>query len=833
MFQKNRIQVSITLVIAIVLIAQVGLTQETASPAKSLRDVTPDKPLIFSQKTGVSSIVNLDSNLWKQLAQAPFWELVYAELEVQSKVKDIHLAIEPGVSLFSYFFGQDTVFVLPQFEQITEVSPLLMLRLKDSDDTLDAIIVNGIKIALANVAKATSQYGGYTIATIPLPKGAPVGLSCALLDDILALGLGDTTLKKVIDLINDSEGAKAITEDAEFSSIMERLPLPDNSKTGRHLAVFHLDLAKIIAFGSAFYPFVQENIPQQARPIVEMALTWLDLVPSVSSAISITDEGMVSQGYVALNPNATFQNFLKMLQVEPEPPFASIMFVPEDAIGYSGSNLVDLKLIWKTVHDTLSALPRIGEQVLGQLEQLQQQLQFNFEEVLLSWMGNEMGYIYNEHPTFSAKYIAKEICWIIEVTDRQKASRGLQGFTDIGVRLSGGEMAVQSQEYFGETIYELGNLPVPIKPGYALVGDYLLISPSTAYMQKLIDCAAGRRKGLEANPRFQSIKDRLPEKANSIEFSDVRRYAGVIMDNIIKAQIGEEMPTWEDEDLDLDKTVLLQTLELVNLLSQAFGASVSFTVNDGAGLKSNSFVQIKDLEAVVPIVDPDVAKIARNLHIANRYKEAKMLDRALSRYMQVLELDEDNWQAAMGAAQILKEQGKAQQAKEYLARTGLVPEDSWYVIGPFDNETGEGLYIEYPPEEDIQLDAEYEGKEGTVRWEKRTDDTPDGFVDFQHIFDPDQWAVAYAWTKVVSKETREVQLRVGSDDQVIVWLNGEEVTRHERPRSVQIDQDVISVTLNQGENQLLVKVCNEEIDWGFYLRFTDTDGKPLKDLELQ
>ena len=28
-----------------------------------------------------------------------------------------------------------------------------------------------------------------------------------------------------------------------------------------------------------------------------------------------------------------------------------------------------------------------------------------------------------------------------------------------------------------------------------------------------------------------------------------------------------------------------------------------------------------------------------------------------------------------------------------------------------------------------------------------------------------------------------------------------------------------------------VKVCNEMMDWGFYLRFTDADGEPLKGLE--
>ena len=76
-------------------------------------------------------------------------------------------------------------------------------------------------------------------------------------------------------------------------------------------------------------------------------------------------------------------------------------------------------------------------------------------------------------------------------------------------------------------------------------------------------------------------------------------------------------------------------------------------------------------------------------------------------------------------------------------------------------------------------------------------------------------------------------MRIGSDDQVIVWLNGAEVMRFEEPRAAQPDQDIISVTLNEGENQLLVKVINELMDWGFYIRFTDTNGKALSGLEYK
>ena len=167
-------------------------------------------------------------------------------------------------------------------------------------------------------------------------------------------------------------------------------------------------------------------------------------------------------------------------------------------------------------------------------------------------------------------------------------------------------------------------------------------------------------------------------------------------------------------------------------------------------------------------------------------------------------------------------------------RTGFIAENTWSVIGPFDNESGIGYNVAYILENAMQIDtaAQFPGVGGQVRWEKQNDDTSDGYVDFNKIFDenPD-WTTAYAWTSVISQDEREVQLRFGSDDQAKVWLNGEETFTHTESDTRGIDQHIIPVTLKAGENSILVKVCDETSSWGFYLRFTDTNGKPFPDSE--
>ena len=170
-------------------------------------------------------------------------------------------------------------------------------------------------------------------------------------------------------------------------------------------------------------------------------------------------------------------------------------------------------------------------------------------------------------------------------------------------------------------------------------------------------------------------------------------------------------------------------------------------------------------------------------------------------------------------------------AEAYIQKTTFIPETAWSVIGPFDNTNGAGYDKAFIPEETAQLDTTltYDGH----NWKQRTDEIFDGYVDFQTIFGDDlNWVAAYAWTTVTVPDERNAHIHFGSDDQAKIWLNGESVYTDSTAHSVALDQATIPVTLKPGENSILVKVCDEEIFWGFYLRITDTDGKPLEDLKI-
>jgi len=78
-----------------------------------------------------------------------------------------------------------------------------------------------------------------------------------------------------------------------------------------------------------------------------------------------------------------------------------------------------------------------------------------------------------------------------------------------------------------------------------------------------------------------------------------------------------------------------------------------------------------------------------------------------------------------------------------------------------------------------------------------------------------------------------VQLRLGSDDDLKVWVNGEAMLSRKVGRGATIDHDVIPVKLRRGLNEVLAKVCNRQGGWGLLLRVTDQSGRPLKNLAFR
>ncbi len=159
----------------------------------------------------------------------------------------------------------------------------------------------------------------------------------------------------------------------------------------------------------------------------------------------------------------------------------------------------------------------------------------------------------------------------------------------------------------------------------------------------------------------------------------------------------------------------------------------------------------------------------------------------------------------------------------------------WQVIGPFDNERGQGFSRAYPPEKEVKLTAEHRGKKRAVSWRRTPVHAADGLVDLAGMLRPDREAVAYlaTWISLDAREDRPVAVRLGSADGVRVWLNGKLVFERDADRPTGFDQDAFGAMLRPGWNSLLVKVAQADGEWGLRLRLTDPAGAPLAGLRAR
>ena len=144
----------------------------------------------------------------------------------------------------------------------------------------------------------------------------------------------------------------------------------------------------------------------------------------------------------------------------------------------------------------------------------------------------------------------------------------------------------------------------------------------------------------------------------------------------------------------------------------------------------------------------------------------------------------------------------------------------WLVLGPFfpeDLETDflasvNGEALANPKPGDTVTTAE--GK--TLTWTVyRTDGN---LFNLQRAIGKYEEAVCYAFCLLESDQDGDGEILVGSDDGVVVFLNGQRVHTQRVRRPLVADEDRVTVSLGPGKNRCLMKISNGFQDWGLTTR---------------
>ena len=162
---------------------------------------------------------------------------------------------------------------------------------------------------------------------------------------------------------------------------------------------------------------------------------------------------------------------------------------------------------------------------------------------------------------------------------------------------------------------------------------------------------------------------------------------------------------------------------------------------------------------------------------------------------------------------------------------GLALIKSWRVIGPFDNDQGRGFATEYAPETGFDGDGEIPGLVRPVRYRTLPLAKGDVVLDLDAVHAGE--AVAYLETGLVSPAKRQVELRLTTSSPLRVWVNDKLVVSEEKITRAEIDNVVVKVDLEAGQNRILVKSARQFGAWQFTGRVTEVGGATAAGLRAE
>jgi HEAT repeat protein len=153
----------------------------------------------------------------------------------------------------------------------------------------------------------------------------------------------------------------------------------------------------------------------------------------------------------------------------------------------------------------------------------------------------------------------------------------------------------------------------------------------------------------------------------------------------------------------------------------------------------------------------------------------------------------------------------------------------WLVAGP---------YMQEGKDKDAVFDIAFAPEKGEEPTWKKMPASPDRSrfweMNLEAVSDlRGENRAAYLKTQIILPKAQELQLEVGSDDAIKVWINGQLVHSNNAARGNEPGQDKVKVKLNEGSNTILMKVINGGGGWGANARLRTLDDKKVTGMRVR
>ena len=152
--------------------------------------------------------------------------------------------------------------------------------------------------------------------------------------------------------------------------------------------------------------------------------------------------------------------------------------------------------------------------------------------------------------------------------------------------------------------------------------------------------------------------------------------------------------------------------------------------------------------------------------------------------------------------------------------------NDWKVIGPFNNKNNDVYDRAFANLQKIDFSKNIKVGSNSIQWQNLSLDGAFPVIPFADLYGREE-LTAYAFTSITLDKNMSAMLKIGSNDEIVCWVNGEKVHEIFIGRSLKIDEDIVKVNFKKGKNNILIKVLNRGNNWEACLRVCDSNGVPI------
>lgn len=467
-----------------------------------------------------------NSNFWQKFSALPFWKEADFEVTLDNFKKDLEQGLgfeiteDRIIELIGQEFGVAVVPPASADDQIPQVFFLLRTSMKAKIVDSISRLVDANK---ENQGLAKSSYSDVDIMLIKPENPDDPEVRYFFIGDYLVFGVGNTevTIKEIIDIASGGK-KESLSADKNYSDMISLL-----SVDGSMIGSFFIDMEKIVKAIGSFE--AAQNVDQD----VTDSLGALRMIGGVITC----DNDLKAKVMVVPNRDKMPAEIAPMWDVKPG-VMASLSFIPAGSVIVSASNSLDIGNVWDMWKKNLTG-PNANEQtevIAAALQSLETDYGINVEKDIVSWIGNEVGFVVNNVDT-TGMFPVPRLSLVVKVKDQAKAEAFFKKLVELinkNLEESAGGMTLSVQEKnYGGTAVKFFQMPVMVAglmPGYAFVDDFLVITSNTDVIEGMIDVAKGDKQGVTKDAAFEVLSDAIPAKTNQVAYMNT----GIFLDEVVK-----------------------------------------------------------------------------------------------------------------------------------------------------------------------------------------------------------------------------------------------------------------------------------------------------------